>query len=139
MFNPQKASTRMIGPRLSPNVRESLDVFFLLRLAVPYMLDLLFNERSDSRKADSRTSTDKTWGPARADRPSINFIFRKPQRAIPQHIQPKSQPTPWIWNGFIVLDHEDNPMRWFDDCPTTLVSQSRKAYPLCFLLLSCGT
>ena len=27
-----------------------------------------------------------------------------------------------MWHGFIVLDHNDKPMRDFDDCPTTLAS-----------------
>ena len=64
----------------------------------------------------------KSWGPDRANRPEINFIFDKPVIPLPADVQPDTEPVDWVWRGFIVLDHNDQPMRYFDDCPTTLAS-----------------
>ncbi|KAL8796503.1 MAG: hypothetical protein Q9195_001177 [Heterodermia aff. obscurata] len=64
----------------------------------------------------------KTWGPERPNRPEINFVFEKPKTPLPLHMQPDTKPKQWIWHGLVVLDHNDKPMRDFDDCPTTLAS-----------------
>lgn len=62
----------------------------------------------------------KDWGPARPNRPEINFFFERPKHALPPHIQPNTQGTKWVWHGYIVLDHNGIPMRDFPDCPTVL-------------------
>lgn len=65
---------------------------------------------AEGENAADRTSfvrAHQSWGPERANRPEVNFIFDRPLRLLPADIQPCSQPESWLWHGYIVLDHAE--------------------------------
>ena len=49
-------------------------------------------------------------------RPNVLFCIQK--TAVPTKLKPRT----WYWNGRIVIDRDNQGMRWFDDLPVTISS-----------------
>ena len=60
----------------------------------------------------------KTWGPERANYPTIVFEYKPPS----QRNDPEYEPKEWFHNGCLVLDRYDRPMIRFRDIPDVLSS-----------------